>query len=363
MLAVSNLDFEEELANPDRYRPSRAMVSLMERWRYLLRLLPGARLAECLDSRIRDSKADEPDGLTAAPCQRLLFWGVTPSTLALARKLGQEASFPSLESVREVNDKRFSHRLETELGLALPYSREITSLSELQSAISDCPHDWVLKHPLGFSGRERALGKRGRLSESALGWAKRRLDAGWTLIFEPWVEEKTEVSLHFELTSSGQVETLGHTLLRSDSGGVYRGNAVLPERELPGEIRDASRRIVEKVAQRGYWGPVGIDAMTGHLGDTEVRRPLTEINARFSFGRMALALGDLLPPGWAYRWWHPRAADQNLALRVPELPSNPRAGIHALPEWVDPARASRTLLLLAPSAVELEQLEPKVTEL
>lgn len=360
ILALANLDFEEELASPEPYRTSKTLTSMIERWRYLLRLLPGARLAECLDSRSLDSKAD---WVSDAPCRRLLLWGVTPNTLALAQKLGREASFPPLESVREVNDKRFSHLLETELGLALPYCRQIASLSELKSAISDCPHDWVLKHPLGFSGRERALGKKGRLSESALGWSKRRLAAGWTLIFEPWVEDKVEMSLHFEIAASGHVETLGHTFLRSDSSGVYRGNAVLPERPLPSEIRDAGRRIVERVAQRGYWGPVGIDAMTGRLGESEVKRPLTEINARFSFGRLTLALGALLPTGWAYRWWHPRAADQNLALGVPELPSNPQAGIYALPAWVDPARESRTLLLLAPNAVELEQIEQNVTEL
>ncbi len=362
MLTLANLDFEEELASPGPYRASKAMTSVMERWRYLLRLLPGARFAECLESA-EYVGGSEPDCVTAASCQRLLLWGVTPSTLALARKLGQEASFPPLESVRRTNDKRFSHHLEIELGLVLPYSCQVTSLSDLRSAVAHCPHDWVLKHPLGFSGRERALGKRGQLADSALGWAKRRLAAGWSLIFEPWVEDKVEISLHLEISRAGQIEVLGHTVLRTDLSGVYRGNAVLPGRGLAHEIWDTGQRIVERVAQEGYWGPVGIDAMTGRLGDTEVIRPLTEINARFSFGRMTLAIGDLLPTGWAYRWWHPRAAEQNRSLHIPELALKPRPGVYALPEWVDPDRASRTLLLVAPDATELEKLERDVTEL
>ena len=45
----------------------------------------------------------------------------------------------------------------------------VSTFEQLQQAVRDCPHDWVLKHPFGFSGRERGLGKRARISDFGFG--------------------------------------------------------------------------------------------------------------------------------------------------------------------------------------------------
>lgn len=278
-VAVANLDFEYELAG----LPVSKFAPLLAKWRYLLRLLPGFEEADCLD----------PMGSLGyqGPVKRLAVWGVTRRTYRLARSLGHALPDPGV--VQVVNDKRFSHGLEQELGIALPGSRIVDSLEQLQ----DLSHDWVLKHPFGVSGRERRVGRAGCFSDSDRGWARKRLQQGWTLVLEPWVEGRRDFSHHFEVSREGGVSYLGACELLTDSGGGFLGNRVGEEPFT--EALDAGTEAVRRVAEQGYWGPVGVD---GFLAPGLVR-PLVEINARFTFGRMTLELGRRMPAGFT---WHHR---------------------------------------------------------
>lgn len=329
--ALSNLDFESELAG------LAFPASIARRWRHVLRLLPEARRATCLD----------PTDFTGPLEGRLVAWGVTPRVLQLAPL--QE--FPSMEVVTRVNDKRFSHGLEKRLGVELPYARVVVSMDELEEAVRECPHDWVLKHPFGVSARERAVGKRGGLSDSGRGWARKQL-ARWSLLFEPWVNPRRDFSLHFQIARDGAVDYVGNCELVPDPGGVYRGNQVLPGRPVPGEALACGQRVARELAQSGYWGPVGIDAFEGLLGDQPVLRPLVEINARYSFGRLTLALRDWLPEGWCLLWSHPKL----LEVAYPPLPASPRPGAYGLPIEADPEGTSGTVLYAAPTPEELSRI-------
>lgn len=334
--ALANLDFEYELASPVGYRRPPVLESLMRRWRWVLRLLPEAREAECLeDFRSTDS---------------LISWGVSPG-------MATTDAFPSLEVVTKANDKRYSHQLEQQLGIALPHSQVVDSLDSLSGCVKSCPFDWVLKHPLGFSARERVVGKVGVLSDSGLGWARRKLAQGWTLLFEPWVDDRQDFSMHFDLHKDGTWRYRGACQLVGDAGGVYRGNRVLPDWAPHSEELACATRVIEQLANLGYWGPVGIDAFTGTLGGESIRRPLVEINARYSFGRLTLALGEWIPPGWSYLWWHPSFSD---AHRVPTgltpLAGQIHAGLYALPHCADPEQASGTVVAMAATSHELAKL-------
>lgn len=336
LYALANLDFEYELAG--RTLPP----SLARRWRHVLRLLPGARAASCLDPGDFLGSLDGP----------LLAWGVTPRVLQLA----PEQEFPSPEVVSRVNDKRFSHQLERRFGVELPYARLVASLEELDEAVNECPYDWVLKHPLGMSARERAVGKRGRISDSGRGWARKQL-VHWSLLFEPWVEPRRDFSLHFQIDRDGSVQFVGHCQLLPDPGGVYRGNQVLPGQEVSDRALACGRQVAGELAQLGYWGPVGIDAFEGMLGDQSVLRPLVEINARYSFGRLTLALRDWLPEGWCLLWSHPKQPVE----AHPPLPPDPLPGAYGLPVEVDPEGTVGTVLIVAPNPEELSRIAALVT--
>ena len=355
-LVTTNLDFEYELANGTKDTPPRILSELSDRWRYLLRLLPGQELAVCF-SLAGNENLGERDDFDGAS---LLSWGLSPRIFRLVETLNLNTRWPNQEVVTEVNDKRFSHRVEQELGVALPFSRIVASLEELHLAIADCPHDWVLKHPFGFSGRDRMTGKKHEISPSALGWAKRQFGKTWSLLFEPWVQERLDFSMHFDVSPERTVKFVGHTQLQTDPGGVHRGNRWTPE-PCCQQALEVARAAVELVAARGYWGPVGVDAVSGILLGGPIVRPVVELNCRWSFGRMCLALRDHLPKGWSFRWELPSRVSSGCEPRAVEgilSPQISRPGCYRLPEYADPDGSSGSIVYTAPSTKELDFLGP-----
>lgn len=351
LLVVTNLDFEYELAHRGSFTTPQVMQTLCERWRHLLRLLPGAEQALC------HSLAEKvgPESLAELPFADLRCWGVSARVREFVREWKLEANLPSTKTVREVNDKRFSHRLEREMAMALPGSQIVENLEEFRRVVAESPHRWVLKHPLGVSGRERMVGQARTVSDSALGWAKRQFARGWTLVFEPWVEERRDFSMHFDISEDQEVSFLGHTGILTDPGGSHRGNLWTPDPCDP-EAVNLAQKAVQRVAAQGYWGPVGVDAMTGYLSGRPVLRPVVELNCRYSFGRLCLELQRQLPPGWSFLWSLPSRANANEEPLSEISPHVTISGRYRLPDFADPKAISQSFLLAGPSKESLDDL-------
>src|SRR4028119_439629 len=67
-------------------------------------------------------------------------WGWTPSAFTLGESLGARLSSVSLETVRRVNSKLWSHALEQQLGLAMRGAALAADFTELQEAVARaCP--------------------------------------------------------------------------------------------------------------------------------------------------------------------------------------------------------------------------------
>ncbi|MBA2661965.1 MAG: hypothetical protein H0U74_06690 [Bradymonadaceae bacterium] len=345
---LANLDFEYELATGPTYITPKAVARVIGRWRHILRLLPGFEDARTIMAEATATEATA----TEAPGE-LLVWGVTARTAALLAR----PNFPSIDAVRLANDKRFSHALEVRLGISLPTSCIVASPVELERAASASAFDWVAKHPLGVSGRERILGKAGRIDEPAARWAARQFDAGWQLVFEPWVAREREYSLQFDIAPQGFVSFVGACELLTDSVGTFRGHQSLADNSICTQLVEAALPALAAVFEAGYHGPVGIDALVGRLGDEFIARPITEINARHTFGRLALALERFVPPGWQYVWWHPSpAASQKAGLEAQGAigPHAEHPGVFRLPEFADPNNASQTFVIAGPDLAALD---------
>lgn len=369
-LLYPNLDFEYELAATPPYQPPRWFSAMHKRWSTILRLLPTCHNATLL----HDLKTPpSPDGLhtptdgeetppevDGQPAPRQLFtWGVTPRTIAFAQAHQLAHPAPPIEVVREVNQKLFSHTLARSLGAALPHSCIVSSLDELAQTIAACPFAWVAKHPFGVSGRERILGHKGEFLPPAQTWAKRQLRQGTQLLFEPWLQDKQEVSFHAEILPDQSVRWLGHCGQLFDGTGTFRGNRIAPLPPDFGPLQETFDQAVNAVAKHGYFGPISIDAAIGTLGDQRHAHPLMELNARVSFGRLTLALQDHAPPGWSLAWWHPSQKRRtSLPPHAPPMhPDITQAGLYQLPAHIDPHGASNTFALLAPSPQHLQTLE------
>ncbi|MCB9644761.1 MAG: ATP-grasp domain-containing protein [Myxococcales bacterium] len=355
-LIYSNFDFEYELGGGERYRPSKYFPPFVERWGAVLRLLEGCQDAQLLS--LGTPEDTEPQSELEG--KSLLAWGVTPRLHRMVRRLGLVADLPEAAAVSEVNSKIFSQTVAEELGIALPQSCVIHSLEEMERSVQDCPHPWVLKHPFGVGGRERVLGKPHRIEENAKVWSLRLLQKGVPLIFEPWIQKEKEYSLHFSIRKDGGFDYLGSCLLLTSLSGNHRGNRFDASWQAPSLVFEDAQRTVEKIAACGYFGPVSFDAMCGLLGDVVIERAIVEINARYTFGRLTLALGPYVPKGWHYTWWHPSQRD-NKRLAGHSFaaisPGSREDGAFRLPDACDPGHASGGLLLVASSAEGLRQLE------
>lgn len=352
-VALANLDFEAEL----RYESEAESPPVRDdrRWENVLRLLPEARQAQCLSFEV----AGCFDGV-----RRLIVWGVTPRTARLAKHLGLSYALPPVSLVREVNDKRFAAALEQRMDRALLFSLEIRDLKSLEQAVARCPYRWVLKHPLSLSARARFLGQAGVLSAPARAWAKRRLERGWTLLFEPWVEDRRQLALHFDIDKGQQVHYAGRCRVITDSGGGYRGSEVSPHPGMDEEALRYARETAVAVARKGYWGPLTVESFRGTLAGVPVFRPLLDIDARYSFSRLALGLADWLPEDWCYFWYHPQFVGVSpFAGALAPLPEPREAklepGLYGLPEAVDPGQDTGTAVMVSPTPFRLRRMMAK----
>ena len=252
------------------------------------------------------------DDLPRGADWELVPWGWTSQWVAFGRAHGWSCPAPPLDIVRQVNSRIFRCELEQELGIAPSGSAVLRSMAELLAHVAQQVTDdagWVLKANFGMAGRERVVGRGPRVGEPALNWARRRLvqsDTG--LVFEPWLERAAEAGLQWDIPASGEPRLLGITPLLTDAGGTYRGSRIVcSDVELSDwqPAVEVTLQVARRLQQLGYWGPLGIDAMRYRTASGEILcRPLQDLNARFTMGRLALGLRRFVPTGCSAEWLH-----------------------------------------------------------
>jgi len=174
-----------------------------------------------------------------------------------------------------VNHRRFGLQTASALGLALPGARMVSEIpSELDGA-------WVFKPPYSAAGRGTIRGA-GAPDTTARRRIHKALATHGELLLEPWLERQADFGC-----CSGRAP---HQLLVSADGafGGIGHPAALSEAE-DQTLRETLARVVQRLAQAGYQGPVTIDAFR-HRDF----HPLCEINARMTFGGVAAAIRDRL---------------------------------------------------------------------
>jgi hypothetical protein len=236
-------------------------------------------------------------------------WGWTPTVVALAARVGAGGGgggVPpvSLETVRRVNSKLWSHALEQELGVEMRGARAAASFAELEEAVARaCPRaddKWVIKSPFGFAARERVLGRGARLEGAQATWARRQFARGETLIFQPWLERVREYGVTMEIAPGGEVNLVGISDLQTNGAGT--GTGYLLGRKIDSgrraELESMARVVGERLFREGYVGAAGLDALEHSRG----LHPLLEINARYTMGFVALAIEHALKPRTPILW-------------------------------------------------------------
>ena len=251
-----------------------------------------------------------------SPSARLVPWGWTDGVRAIGKVRGWECVAPPMEVVRQVNSRLFRFELEREYDIGLDGAAVTSSLDELDAVLQrrgNTPRGWLLKANFGMSGRESRRGRGTHLDDNTRNWAQRRLHSAGPIIFEPLVERVAEAGIQMEIPQTGEPALIGVTPLLVDRSGVYRGSRfACPGSEIATWEIAAWRPAVEtglRLAKRlqglGYFGPLGVDAMQyrDEAGDSRMR-PLQDLNARYTMGRLALGFCRILRADWCGSWLH-----------------------------------------------------------
>jgi hypothetical protein len=327
-----NFDFEHELAAPGYNRPDHLERLNAELSTHLLafsedgdRLFYGGDgiadfLTDAATAGFPHVRAVELVNQPTLDAE-LLPWGVSKPAIDFAASRGWSCDGPSPGVVASVNSRAFSFEAEQRLDSAIPGAVEIDSVETLEVAIKKAADiwnrcveefDWLLKAEFGMSGRERIAGRGAQLADSHAGWIRRRLASGESLYLEPCVESLCELSSQWLVPKSDaddglsmELELIGTTQLLVDRSGQYLGSILVDEsstdipsianlefslsQETLNQILQGARSVAKAAQQSEYHGPIGIDSMVYRGPDGQpAARPIQDVNARFTMGRIAL---------------------------------------------------------------------------
>ena len=196
----------------------------------------------------------------------------------------------------------------------------VTDLPAALEAIGDFRargfHRLVVKQALGLAGANAIRLWEPELLESQRRWMADALEAGQTLVVEPWLERLADFSLQFERAAGG-LRRIGFTALFNDHRGQFLANGASPgfERrpparavrafnswpDAPGLLRRGYEVVASALETRlaaiGFQGPLGIDALVCQTPEGARLKPVVEINPRYTMGRLTLELMRVVAPG------------------------------------------------------------------
>ncbi|MEX2285748.1 MAG: hypothetical protein WD648_01585 [Planctomycetaceae bacterium] len=385
-LFLANLDFEHQLGRQPQGNLSASVKRLNEElaaaWvgiaddgDYLW--LPAAISADFFSGLVDQGlPAVRPVTNAANVEQRVEFcpWGWTSSLRKWAEQHQWNFAAPEQDVVTLANSRRFSAGLEAAWSVGLNRAVVAHSLKRFVDAVAAMPGDdagWVAKAEFGMSARERVLGRGREASAAAIQWVDKRLKSDGVVFVEPWVEKLEEAGLQFTIHRSGTIVFEGLSGLLTDAAGQYRGSRFAADDQAEARWMPAIEtglRAARELQQLGYFGPLGIDAVRyrDELGNPRMR-PLQDINARYTMGRLSLGFRRLLSPGEQGSWLHVRWPDnsESAAARwVDEVRSRLAAGVRLIPTspFAVGGRptAHGTLVVIAPTRQLLTAAEDAV---
>jgi Pre ATP-grasp domain/ATP-grasp domain len=226
----------------------------------------------------------------------LMPLGVSEDEEELSRLTGIPLASPGSPVHVAVNGKVFSRRLVDELGLTPVPGHACETLEEVRAAMDallDEGGQVAVKESLGVSGRGLVVVDERRRADRLLRMLERRTDGRQVaFVVERWIRKRLDLNYQFIVGRRGEVcfENVKAALVRE---GVHRGHAfpVPLEAETERRLRDASQLLGKRLAEEGYHGVVGVDAL---VGDDGTLYPCLEINARFNMSTYQNGLAERL---------------------------------------------------------------------
>lgn len=189
--------------------------------------------------------------------------------------------------------------------------RLASSVSEAESlikAIRAAGHRRVVAKMLfGVAGSNMQRLWEPELTASQRKWLERTIAAEGGVLIEPWLDRVLDFSFQFHQTD-GKLRPVGMVRMVNDQRGQYQASEHYPKlgTGLSGELQallngprggrlkqlqESLRNLLEpNLAQAGFQGALGVDAFAYRHEGRLLIKPITEINARYTMGRLMLEL-------------------------------------------------------------------------
>ena len=257
----------------------------------------------------------------------LVPWGWSLAAVEFGEQHGLVVEAPPRDVVRLANSREYSAPREEPPDDDSDFATLCRTLGQVLACVERLPATtaWVIKANWSHAARERILGRGPMISNADIQWVKQRLARDGVVCWEPWLQREAEIGIQWHIPRGGPPQLVAITELLVDARGQYVGTralagsvafrsakgrpfaerkATLPEWALP--AAEATRPAVNDLAQRGYFGPVGIDAMRYIHPDWNFARtrPLQDINARWTMGRLAVGWFEKLGTESSITWRH-----------------------------------------------------------
>lgn len=183
---------------------------------------------------------------------------------------------------------------------------------------------FLAKAPWGTSGTQNKRVMQLAEIRSPIGkWIQNTIEEQGAIVIEPWLNKEIDLSLQLEVRD-GTAHVLGVRRFLNGGRLEYRGTYLEPKLNSLGSEQlsflhtknavagtsplqrwlDLARALATELAEAGYRGPAGIDAMIwrSEEGGPIFLKPLVELNPRYTMGRVALAIENIVLPGTPAAW-------------------------------------------------------------
>lgn len=189
----------------------------------------------------------------------------------------------------------------------------------------------VLKAPLGCAGQNMLRIESPNLSIAENNWLNKILQQQNAIIIEPWYNKVVDLSYQAKISPEGKYIGIGSTRFITDKKGQYKGTIVgkkthdldknitkflYTPHDIFCNIEDillhTSKLIGEKLRENNFTGPFGIDAFVYEDPSALLGyrlKFLSELNPRFTMGRVAIELSKRIQAGAYAVWFHIRISD------------------------------------------------------
>ncbi|ETT72913.1 hypothetical protein C173_12737 [Paenibacillus sp. FSL R7-277] len=224
-------------------------------------------------------------------------YSILSDTSELVRRFNVGNQFPSLDTVRAVNSKIYSHELRQRLGI-----RNMSSIADSSEELLALGSELLrtgqvlVKDPLGVSGRGNMLISGDRMLKRIAAYLQEQENRGkqTQFIIEPLLDKTEDFSCQLFITEQGEVELFSVQRMVNEAFsyvGSYPAGSGFTRSLRDNDYYSIMEEACKDLFMAGYHGEVCIDSMLLASGELV---PIVEINARKSMGLINHHLNNYL---------------------------------------------------------------------